>query len=365
MISTQTHQMINNENQSHNVNNNNNNFLNFEVLPLSLRKKVGIENLTHDHIIESAKQEFDNVICKEHFIPNDPNIRKEIYPTSYCPENINKNRYNNAPATENTRIILNDRDEDEDYINANRIVIPNCQNDFIICQAPVQSTFDDFYQMIWQEGAQVIVCLSSSQNKDNNLSNGDDQCISNNMMEENEKIKTNYNKGNSQYWPQYPIKVITTNDFSITLINESSNDSNFHVRVMNLYKVSENQSRKIVHIQYSDWNDGGVCRNNIDFLNLVKLTHSCQSRNTTPIVVHCSAGLGRSGLFVCVFSSIQILNKGVVAPVNLNVSQILSLIRSQRNGCVQNNFQYAYIYLILNLYVLNMRHASRKISQVK
>ena len=60
--------------------------------------------------------------------------------------------------TENFKFwtVLNGRREEESYINANKIKVDNCNVDFIITQAPIQTTFDDFYELIWQENTQVI-----------------------------------------------------------------------------------------------------------------------------------------------------------------------------------------------------------------
>ena len=75
------------------------------------------------------------------------------------------------------------------------------------------------------------------------------------MMEENEGVNGMNGggmRGGNKYWPQYPIKVITTNNFNITLVGENSS-GNTHIRILQLYKTSENKSKKIVHIQYSEW----------------------------------------------------------------------------------------------------------------
>ena len=83
--------------------NNLNNF-NFEVLPLKLRKKIANLKINQQMIFEEAQSEYKNLVSKKNFIDTDEKMRKIIYPTSTLTINKNKNRYNNAPATENSRI---------------------------------------------------------------------------------------------------------------------------------------------------------------------------------------------------------------------------------------------------------------------
>jgi len=327
---------------------------------LSLRNQSKHRGFKEEEINMEAQKEFETIISSKYIIPKEKNMRAQMYPTATSEQNINKNRFHNVLATEHSRVILQERDSSENYINANRISFPAIEKEIIVTQSPLQDTVEDFYQMIWQEGSHVILCLTPETQNGSNL----EECISNSQMEENKETKKM--RGTLRYYPSGLVTVLSTENFQIKLLNSSSSED-LDIRILLLFNQQTATSRKIVHIQYKSWVDFGVPKNQNDIFQLISLTNFYQKSLRTdernpnnPIVCHCSAGLGRSGLFVSIFVAIEMLLKGKVSPINLNIPKMVLSVRSQRNGCIQNEKQYAFIYLALNLFVSNMRKKASK-----
>lgn len=227
------------------------------------------------------------------------------------PANLRKNRYSNVIAQELTRVKLKSEGSDssctQDYINANHFRSGSAH--FILTQAPLPSTFSDFWKMIWQQNSKVVVMLTRF----------------------SEGIKT---KADS-YWPSAGNSLTFGNVTVQHLSHYFSQEYQLHTRLFQLECGS--QTRTITHLQLDSWPDFGVPSGYKHILHLSHMVSLIQSQSgeRNPIVVHCSAGLGRTGTFATLHVA---LTQGG------SVRDIVRTVREARPGSVQTLAQYQYIY---------------------
>lgn len=256
------------------------------------------------------------------------------------PENKEKNRYKNILPFDHSRVILNDG-ELCDYINANYIKLPDCRLSYIATQGCLSSSVPDFWRMIWQEGSQIIVMITKL------VEQGKNKC--------------------TRYWPDSPEKPfafdLTMGRITVNFVESRLAPSkDYEIREFLLIRdveksdqpgeYEETGRRKIFHYNYTAWPDKSVpkhCNSLLDMLNVTS-QHQSSLQRPGPIVVHCSAGIGRTGTFIVLGLIIDELQcKGVHHEVN--VKQVVTDIRKQRSGMVQTELQYKFIYDTLQYYI--------------
>jgi len=249
------------------------------------------------------------------------------YKTALVNLNKNKNRYSNVLPPEKTRVKLKviDGEEGSDFINANFVpgLIPKSDHAYVASQGPLQSTFGDFWRMIWEIEAVVIVMLTKEV--------------------ESGKLKCD------RYWPDFdcPLSIYP---FKVSL--ESQDDSNVELttRKFTLQNLATEESKDVFHFQYTAWPDQRLPVSTTAFLDLA---HKADTANTTngPIVVHCSAGIGRTGTFCTVHSIIEKLRLDLQQRPDedpeVNIVKTVLFMREQRPGMVQTREQYMFCYLTL------------------
>jgi protein tyrosine phosphatase len=248
------------------------------------------------------------------------------YKTGNIYPNRLKNRYSNVIPLESTRVKLEGLKND--YINANHVKIPDIVMNFISTQAPISATYQDFWKMVWDQKSSTIIMLTD--------------------FEENGKLKA------SQYWgTKNVIKSFTytseeTTDnieykLYVTLIRQTNLAKFMILREFSLSKDGE--VRTVVHIQYTNWGDHQKPTSTSDIQRLIIYMSMFKtighiSKLEGPAIIHCSAGIGRSGTFIaCALVKYIRLKKREV-----NISQIVSNLRKCRSGMVQTDEQYAFIY---------------------
>jgi len=251
------------------------------------------------------------------------------YDSAIKPINRPKNRYSNVLPLEKTRVRLarKSQDEDADYINANWIhgLIPGSERAYISTQGPLQETVEDFWRMVWETNSNVVAMLTKEM--------------------ENDRLKC------AHYWPQESGNAFTFEDIRVTLLEEtkSFNDRLVH-RKIKLDHIPSNLSRDVMHFQYMDWPDHGLPESAEAFREVL---HSVDNIRTdkAPIVVHCSAGIGRTGTFCTVHATLEKLNaqrkeKPDEVP-QFNILKTVLAMREQRVGMVQTKEQYIFCYKAL------------------
>ncbi|XP_061782581.1 tyrosine-protein phosphatase non-receptor type 4 [Nerophis lumbriciformis] len=241
--------------------------------------------------------------------------RKRPGMTMLCaklPQNISKNRYRDISPYDATRVILKSTD---DYINANYInmEIPASSliNRYIACQGPLPNTCPDFWQMTWEQGSSMVVMLTT--------------------QVERGRVKCH------QYWPN-PDSSASYGDFTVTCHNEEGNSA-FLVREMSLVHLQSEELRELTQIQYVAWPDHGVPDDSTDFLDFVALVRSKRTRQDQPMVVHCSAGIGRTGVLITMETALCLMECGQpVCPL-----EIVRTMRDQRAMMIQTPSQYRFV----------------------
>ncbi|NWX78843.1 PTN4 phosphatase, partial [Alca torda] len=223
---------------------------------------------------ESMMQLAEGLITGTVLAQFDQLYRKKPGMTMSCarlPQNISKNRYRDISPYDATRVILK---SNEDYINANYInmEIPSSTiiNQYIACQGPLPNTCPDFWQMTWEQGSSMVVMLTT--------------------QVERGRVKCH------QYWPE-PSGSSSYGNFQITCHSEEGNPA-YVFREMTLTNLEKEESRQLTQIQYIAWPDHGVPDDSSDFLDFVCLVRKKRAGREEPVVVHCSAGIGRTGVLI-------------------------------------------------------------------
>ncbi|KAB7496168.1 Tyrosine-protein phosphatase non-receptor type 11 [Armadillidium nasatum] len=245
------------------------------------------------------------------------------------PENRNKNRYKNILPFDHTRVILKDADPGvpgSDYINANHITgeedLGYEGKRYIATQGCLPQTTNDFWWMVWQEETRVIVMTTKE------VERGKNKC--------------------NKYWPDND----TTKEFGkivVKNINESSNND-YILREFSV--LNDEEERKIYHYHFTAWPDHGVPSDPGCVLNFLHDVNRRQEDipGAGPYVVHCSAGIGRTGTFIVIDMILdQIKRLGL--DCEIDIQRTIQMVRSQRSGMVQTEAQYKFVYLAVQHHI--------------
>ncbi|XP_056002093.1 receptor-type tyrosine-protein phosphatase epsilon-like [Ostrea edulis] len=227
-------------------------------------------------------------------------------------ENIVKNRFKTTFPYDHSRIILKTR---ADYINANYIEGAERNKEYIAAQGPKEHTIGDFWTMVWQENVSVIVMVT-------NLKEG------------------NKNKC-AKYWPDTD-KHIGYGTVSVKMVDEK-HYAFYTVRKLTVIHRETKKTRLLTQYQYTAWPDHGTP----DPLCLVvfhnHVTRLKTNQINSPVVVHCSAGIGRTGTYI----ALDILDRLGRKRGKVNVAECVKRMRENRMNMVQTYEQYITIFLAL------------------
>lgn len=240
-----------------------------------------------------------------------------------------KNRYKDVLCIDETRVILKwPEDNPNDYIHANWVKI-NGHNKFICTQGPTEKTVDDFYRMIWQEKAPCVVMLC-------------------NIMELGKKKC-------EQYWPDQPDGSLTLMDGKLTVkISEQPKEVEENILLMKISITDDKgTSHTFEHWQWKAWPDRGVPEIPMAVFRLL-----IRLKTASPIIVHCSAGIGRTGSIV----GLEIALVKFCAGEKVILKDIVKDIRNQRHGSVQTDAQYLFMHRVLLALAENKKITSPEMS---
>eukprot|EP00049_Salpingoeca_infusionum_P016342 m.332970 g.332970 ORF g.332970 m.332970 type:complete len:4476 (-) comp16062_c0_seq1:606-14033(-) len=237
---------------------------------------------------------------------------------SLSERNRQKNRYANILAYDHSRVRLSvlGGDPSTDYINANYIDGYSVPRYYIAAQGPLPTTVLDFWRMLWEQRASCIVMVTN--------------------LEEKGRIKCH------QYWPDRVGDTLQLTTNMGIRFEQQEDFADFVVRTLTVY-VGQ-QSRVVIQYHYVSWPDHGVPDSSAGTLQLLRKAKAVRNQpGAGPMVVHCSAGVGRTGTFIAIDYN---LDKAALEK-SVDVQRSLNLMRRQRNTMVQTEGQYAFIYTTL------------------
>nr|XP_046191695.1 receptor-type tyrosine-protein phosphatase epsilon-like isoform X1 [Oncorhynchus gorbuscha] len=239
-------------------------------------------------------------------------------------DNREKNRYPNILPYDHSRVVLTQLEGNlcSDYINASYIHGYTDNNKFIAAQGPKQDTVADFWRMIWEQKTATIVMLTNLKERK------EDKCY--------------------QYWPDqgcwtYGNVRVAVEDCTVLV--------DYTIRKFCIqYQASDGTkpSRLVTQLHFTSWPDFGVPFSPIGMLKFLKKVKTVNSSFAGPIVVHCSAGVGRTGTFIVIDGVIDMMHQ----EQKIDVFGFVSKIRDQRSQLVQTDIQYSFIYQALLEYYL-------------
>ncbi|XP_048163579.1 receptor-type tyrosine-protein phosphatase eta isoform X13 [Corvus hawaiiensis] len=229
------------------------------------------------------------------------------------PENRGKNRYNNVLPYDISRVKLSNQSSGTgDYINANYMPGYNSKKAFIAAQGPLPNTIDDFWRMIWEKSIYSIVMLT--------------KCM--------EQARTKC----EQYWPDKQPK--SYGDIIVTMVSEVVLPE-WTIRDFTVEKSNTPESHMVRQFHFTSWPDHGVPETTDLLINFRHLVHEYNSQNPmdSPTLVHCSAGVGRTGTFIAIDRLIQQMEM----ESTVDVYGVVYDLRMHRPLMVQTEDQYIFL----------------------
>uniref|UniRef100_A0AC34GN55 Uncharacterized protein n=1 Tax=Panagrolaimus sp. ES5 TaxID=591445 RepID=A0AC34GN55_9BILA len=244
------------------------------------------------------------------FVPADPSKK-------HFEANLTKCRYKDVPCWDKTRIVLSwPPGVPNDFVHANRISHELLEaQQFICCQGPLPDTVADMWRCLWQENVKQVIMLCCCQEM------GKNKC--------------------AQYWPSTVGEKMTFHGLTIRCEKVDASDRSFVYTKLSL--TLDGKTRTLDHRQWRTWPDKSVPKTPMAPFRLLQHTRKYPQN---PTVIHCSAGVGRTGTLLMIEIMYRSLIKGKIP----DVPQLVKDVRSQRSQAVQTEDQYLYChYAILQL----------------
>ncbi|XP_071062652.1 receptor-type tyrosine-protein phosphatase delta-like isoform X14 [Pseudochaenichthys georgianus] len=283
--------------------------LNFQTPGMANHPQIPIMELA-DH--QERLKANDNLKFSQEYESIDPG-QQFTWEHSNLEVNKPKNRYANVIAYDHSRVLLAAIDgiPGSDYINANYIDGYRKQNAYIATQGALPETFGEFWRMIWEQRSAIIVMMTK--------------------LEERSRVKCD------QYWPTRATE--TYGLIQVSLL-DTVELATYCVRTFSLFKNGSSEKREVRQFQFTAWPDHGVPEHPTPFLAFLRRVKACNPPDAGPMVVHCSAGVGRTGCFIVIDAMMERIKHEKTVDIYGHVT----VMRAQRNYMVQTEDQYIFIH---------------------
>uniref|UniRef100_A0A8C1I958 Receptor-type tyrosine-protein phosphatase epsilon n=1 Tax=Cyprinus carpio TaxID=7962 RepID=A0A8C1I958_CYPCA len=276
----------------------------------------------HLHKLHNTHTQMDRVGLEEEFRKlTNVRIMKENMRTGNLPANMRKNRVLQIIPYDFNRVILSMKRGQEftDYINASFIDGYRQKDYFIATQAPLAHTVQDFWRMVWEWKCHSIVMLTELKEREQ------EKCV--------------------RYWP--PEGSVSFGDYVLELKRDTLCET-FSIRDMLLSYASEKQTRLVRQFHFHGWPEIGSPSDGKGMIDIIAAVQKQQQQSgNNPIVVHCSAGAGRTGTFIALSNILE----RVKAEGLLDVFQTVKSLRTRRPHMVQTVEQYDFCYRVVQDFV--------------
>ncbi|XP_071551896.1 uncharacterized protein [Panulirus ornatus] len=237
--------------------------------------------------------------------------------------NRHKNRFVDILPFNMTRVTLSTTEDGTgtDYINASYVEDVQARRYFVATQAPIPNTTEDFWRMVWQLNVYTIIMLTR-------------------VMEKGKEIC-------AQYWPSMTQRATTIGSFQV--LNQGEEYKGLSTtRYLQVVKGSEKRVVKQYH--FTNWPDFDAPDNEHDLLDFICDIQNTMIASGEHIIVHCRAGVGRTGTFIGLWKLMDTV-KGEWSALTVNVMQTVLSMRKCRPCMVQAPDQYLYLYKCIAAYI--------------
>uniref|UniRef100_A0A8D0L8F6 Tyrosine-protein phosphatase non-receptor type n=1 Tax=Sphenodon punctatus TaxID=8508 RepID=A0A8D0L8F6_SPHPU len=253
------------------------------------------------------------------------------------PENAERNRFQDVLPYDDARVeLVPTKENNTGYINASHIKVSvgGIEWDYIATQGPLQNTCQDFWQMVWEQGIAIIAMVTAE--------------------EEGGREKS------FRYWPRLGSRhnTVTYGRFKIT--TRFRTDSGCYATTgLKIKHLLTGQERTVWHLQYTDWPEhscpedikGFLCKLRFSQCGAIKNSTADPTSPNPPVLVHCSAGVGRTGVVILSEIMIACLEHNEM----LDIPRVLDMLRQQRMMMVQTLCQYTFVYGVLIQFLKSSR----------
>lgn len=233
---------------------------------------------------------------------------------AHIPENKPKNRFVNVLPYDRCRVKLASSNPHDDYINASYMPGYKNNREYIAAQGPMPSTVSDFWQMIWEQKARCIVMVT------NCTEGGRPKC--------------------EQYWPAETGPNVCGDLLVFT--SSEHKEADWTLREFKLKHKHNSEERTLRHFHFTAWPDHGVPLDTdvlIRFRGLLRRHIETQTAGT-PTVVHCSAGVGRTGTII----ALDVMLQQLEAEKAVDINGFVHKMRLHRPLMVQTESQYVFLH---------------------
>ncbi|XP_075470706.1 tyrosine-protein phosphatase non-receptor type 21 isoform X3 [Ascaphus truei] len=270
-------------------------------------------------------------------------IHKKRLPDGECsiarlPESAERNRFQDVLPYDDTRVeLVPTKENNTGYINAShvKVTVGGVEWDYIATQGPLQTTCQDFWQMVWEQGVAIIAMVT---------------------LEEEGGREKSY-----RYWPRLGSRHNTATYGRFKITTRFRTDSGCYATTgLKIKHLLTGQERTVWHLQYTDWPEHGHPEDLKGFLSYLEEIQSVRrhTNSTTdptspnpPVLVHCSAGVGRTGVVILSEVMIACLEHNEM----LDIPRVLDMLRRQRMMMVQTISQYTFVYKVLIQFLKSSR----------